>query len=242
MPAYRGVDQKKILSSLQDGEAFLRRLNMGPAIGEELDHWLASDPFSKIAKASTDEELRDAINETGSEYAFLRTREVFEYHAVLDDDVAQTYYQLGKWGVFSGMMTMELRQSDVEQRDHVVEAQKTKPVTEKQIQKIRENFAGPFKQCGIHMPHAPTKNLQAAAEPIVTKLLEVLEPFQKAGDVQMVGVGFITEDRKLGVSFVATDPAIEAVAKAFPDEKIFSYSGKEIKAKKAPISNSKPKF
>lgn len=68
-----------------------------------------------------------------------------------------------------------------------------------------------------------------AVEALHQKMEEALMPFYETDEVSRTGLGMITADYKqVGVMFVATRRAAEAVAAALPDQKIIDHSGKRI--------------
>lgn len=84
---------------------------------------------------------------------------------------------------------------------------------------------------GIHLGALEDKiNLRdPAVEALRLKMEEALMPFYEADEVSRTGLGMITADYKeVGIMFVATRRAAEAVAAALPDQKIIDYSGKRI--------------
>lgn len=84
---------------------------------------------------------------------------------------------------------------------------------------------------GIHLGKLEDKvNLRdPAVEALRQKMDAVLAPFYEADEVTMTGLGMITEDHKqVGIMFVATRRAAEAVAAAMPDQVILDYKGKRV--------------
>jgi hypothetical protein len=84
---------------------------------------------------------------------------------------------------------------------------------------------------GIHLGAlAAQVNLHdPSVEALRLKMDEVLTLFYEADEVTRTGLGMITEDRKeVGIMFVATRRAAEAVAAAMPDQTILDYKGQRV--------------
>lgn len=84
---------------------------------------------------------------------------------------------------------------------------------------------------GIHLGALEDKvDLRdASVEALRLKMDEALRPFYEADEVSMSGLGMITDDYKqVGVMFVATRRAAEAVAAAMPDQTILNGKGERI--------------
>ena len=122
MARYRGYDKEHIIQSLQNAESFLRSLDIGPATVEMLDDWLKDEPYKEIAKAQNDKDLIDAMQVSDANTVFLRSHEIFRAHALADTagKGRDVYEDLLCWGAFSGMVTHELRPSDIEEYKHLI--------------------------------------------------------------------------------------------------------------------------
>jgi hypothetical protein len=68
-----------------------------------------------------------------------------------------------------------------------------------------------------------------AVETLHDEATKVLSPFYETDEITMSGMGMISDDfEHLGVMFVGTRRAAEALAKAMPDQKIVDNKGKQI--------------
>ncbi|TVQ85004.1 MAG: hypothetical protein EA357_01565 [Micavibrio sp.] len=117
MARYHGYDKQHIIQSLKNAEEFMRGLDIGPATTAFLDVWAKKEPYRKLEAAKTDEELVTAVRKTEAGGIFLRSHDIFRAHALRDTDgtARGIYKDLACWGAFSGMVTQELRPSDVEE-------------------------------------------------------------------------------------------------------------------------------
>jgi hypothetical protein len=287
MVDYRGVEKQDIINSLQQAEAFLRRLDMGPATVKVLDDWLAKDPYAKIEAATTREALATAMKQMQSTSVFLRAGDIFVHHALVDTDgVGRKIFEgLGAWGGLSGTITADYRPTDEEQDAHLV-IEYTKLIAalemkgklpEKVLAKYKEDFLqmhgserhefkeslyeatglfekfralkpiGPFDLYGIPIeamsdpinnPMSPddTKALTISLLPLCEQIRTILAPFLKTdeaetygGDHAIVIIGQITEDWKnMGVAFIATKSAAQAVADRLPEYKLINREGIQV--------------
>ncbi len=123
MARYRGYDKQHIIESLQNAENFLRSLSIGPATEEMLDEWLKEEPYKDISAAQIDKDLVEAMQTSDATTVFLRSHEIFRAHALTDTagKGRNVYEDLMCWGAFAGMVTHELRPSDTEEYNHLIE-------------------------------------------------------------------------------------------------------------------------
>ena len=102
---------------------------------------------------------------------------------------------------------------------------------------------GPFQRFGLEFP---MQGNMPAARAKADEVDEVLAPYYETGEVNMLGIGGITDfpDRKknkLGITFVTTPRAAEAVAHAFPQDNVIDSKGVRLLPKPpAPPSVPKP--
>lgn len=123
MTDYRGTPKEEVIESLQNGVDFLRKLDLGPATKADIDTWLAQKPYDTIAAASDRKELATAMRASGSAGAFIRLREIFRHHALVDTNGIgkNTYENMSKWGAFSGGTLTSYTPSDAEQDTHLIQ-------------------------------------------------------------------------------------------------------------------------
>lgn len=123
MARYRGYDKQHIIESLQNAENFLRSLSIGPATNDMLDEWLKEEPYKEISAAQIDKDLVEAMQTSDAGTVFLRSHEIFRAHALTDTagKGRNVYEDLMCWGAFAGMVTHELRPSDTEEYNHLIE-------------------------------------------------------------------------------------------------------------------------
>lgn len=97
---------------------------------------------------------------------------------------------------------------------------------------------GPFDRYGIVLNEGRDYDdvPESEKEDLYNRMGAALRPFYSTDEVQMTAIGAITmeEDPALGLVFVGTKPAAEAVAAAMPDQKVINSAGDQVIAPQQP--------
>lgn len=123
MADYRGTPKEDVIESLKNGVALLRRLDLGPAVEDDINTWVANRPYQAINSATDRKEVSQAMLRSGASHIFLGLSEIFRHHALIDTDGIgkSTYENLSKWGAFSGGTTAAYTPIDAEKDTHLVQ-------------------------------------------------------------------------------------------------------------------------
>lgn len=235
MPSYRGISQKEIVESLTDAVDFLDKNPLGPETQKRVDQIRAKLPALALAKS--DLAFKNAIADSGANWLFLRTTDVWKYHAAAntDNQGRDIFERLNKWGIFDGFMTLESNAVDGEQKAWLAA---------RNIPTGLNNYAAPslFKTYGIAVDDLTSGKINIhdpSLTPLRKKIELALQPFYASGEVMYTGIGAVTlkydpsNQQKpfsgdLGVIFSATARAAQAVANALPDQKLIDEHGNVI--------------
>jgi hypothetical protein len=237
MTSYRGMAQANLIRSINDALALLETHSTGAVCQKYIDdlripNASGQSKLSALAAAQDDISLTTAVKTSGTSWLFMRAREVLKFHALNNTDGKgyDVLKRLTAWGAMNGAMTLESNAFDAEFKAWLKE-RSIKSAFNKTISVLSgkdiQNFESPMHRYGLVIDDLTSGKL-GYRDPAVTlirnKVEEALDPFYDLDEVDMTGLGGIaypqTANNYQGIIFNSTLRAAQAVADAFPDEKI----------------------
>lgn len=236
MPSYRGIDKQDVVKSIRDMIDFIDQHQLGPETQKHTRQ--IKGKLSAVARAKSDVALAHAIGATGIEWLLLRLHDYWQYHAIKNTkkSAADIFDRLDAWGAFHGMRTLEFGPIDAEVKNYL---SRQKPLSPAQNSAGYVSAAVPFLIYGIAIDDLTKRKINEHDSSVLQlkdQVGKALQPFSATHEVQMFGIGFLglqpqydpatgTISGDVGIIFVSTPRAAQAVASALPQHQVLDPTG-----------------